>query len=62
MSYILVGVMETVRYNYRLRPGKRALAALDGEWGRVRWTWNQCVARDRELRAEDGRSPSRYDL
>ncbi len=32
-----------VRYNYRLRPGVGAAAALDAEWDRCRWIWNQCV-------------------
>ncbi len=32
-----------VRYNYRLRPGAGAAAALNAEWDRCRWIWNQCV-------------------
>jgi putative transposase len=36
-------VEETVRYNYRLRPGARAEAALIAEWGRCRWLWNEAV-------------------
>jgi putative transposase len=32
------------------------------EWDRCRWVWNNCVARDLELRAEGERSPSGYDL
>lgn len=54
--------VETVRYTYRLRPGKRALMALAEEWDRCRWVWNQCVGRDREIVAEGGRTPSGYNL
>ena len=32
-----------VRYTYRLRPGRRAEAALLAEWGRCRWLWNEAV-------------------
>ncbi|WP_285561365.1 RNA-guided endonuclease InsQ/TnpB family protein [Actinoplanes regularis] len=34
---------ETVRYTYRLRPGRIAQAALLEEWGRCRWLWNEAV-------------------
>jgi putative transposase len=34
---------ETVRYTYRLRPGRTAQAALLAEWGRCRWLWNEAV-------------------
>ena len=40
---ILCPVGETVRYAYRLRPGARAVAALDAEWGRCRFLWNEAV-------------------
>lgn len=53
---------ETVRYTYRIRPGKQATAALLAEWDRCRWVWNNCVARDKELWAEGERTPSGYDL
>jgi putative transposase len=36
-------VEETVRYNYRLRPGATAVAALNAEWGRCRFLWNEAV-------------------
>ena len=39
----MLGVEETVRYNYRLRPGARAERALLDEWGRCRWLWNEAV-------------------
>ncbi|GGN14254.1 putative transposase [Actinoplanes campanulatus] len=34
---------ETVRFTFRLRPGRTAEAALLGEWGRCRWLWNEAV-------------------
>jgi putative transposase len=35
--------LETVRYTYRLRPGKQAVAALETEWHRCRFLWNEAV-------------------
>lgn len=35
--------MTILRYNYKLRPGASALAALRREYGRVRWVWNEAV-------------------
>lgn len=37
------GVLETVRYCYRLRPGRAAESALLAEWGRCRWVWNEAA-------------------
>ena len=39
----MVGMIETVRYTYRLRPGRQAQAALLEEWSRCRWLWNEAV-------------------
>jgi putative transposase len=36
-------VEETVRYTYRLRPGRQAETALLEEWGRCRYLWNEAV-------------------
>lgn len=33
----------TVRYNYRIRPGKHAEHVLLDEWHRCRWVWNRAV-------------------
>uniref|UniRef100_UPI003F498335 RNA-guided endonuclease InsQ/TnpB family protein n=1 Tax=Streptomyces chartreusis TaxID=1969 RepID=UPI003F498335 len=33
------------RYSYRLRLSSVARAALEVEWDRVRWVWNECVAK-----------------
>jgi putative transposase len=41
---------ETVRYTYRLRPGAQAVAALDAEWHRCRWLWNEAVHQRRSGR------------
>ncbi|MDO2379251.1 transposase, partial [Rhodococcus electrodiphilus] len=35
--------VEVVRYNYRLRPGTTAAAALIAEWHRCRFLWNEAV-------------------
>jgi putative transposase len=40
---MVVVVDEVVRYTYRLRPGATAAAALDAEWGRSRFLWNEAV-------------------
>ena len=42
--------METVRYTYRLRPGRQAEAALFAEWGRCRYLWNEAVHQQRTRR------------
>ncbi|MFC8247975.1 RNA-guided endonuclease InsQ/TnpB family protein [Streptomyces chartreusis] len=39
------------RYSYRLRLSSAARAALEAEWGRVRWVWNECVAKSRAVHA-----------
>lgn len=39
---------ETVRYTYRLRPGRTAQRALSDEWHRCRWLWNECVRLQRD--------------
>ncbi|MFI5889780.1 RNA-guided endonuclease InsQ/TnpB family protein [Actinoplanes sp. NPDC051513] len=41
---------ETVRYSYRLRPGRTAEAALLDEWGRCRWLWNEAVHQQKARR------------
>ncbi|MEU9120907.1 transposase [Streptomyces sp. NPDC048506] len=37
------------RYAFRLRVSSSALARLDAEWARCRWTWNECVAMSRKV-------------
>ena len=37
----------TLRYNYRLRPGRKALRELELDWNCCRWLWNHAVATKR---------------
>ncbi|QTZ94229.1 transposase [Streptomyces auratus AGR0001] len=39
------------RYTYRLRLSSTARAALEAEWGRCRWVWNECVAKSKAVHA-----------
>ena len=43
-------MLVTLRYTYRLRPGRKALEELEREWNGCRWLWNQAVAAKRERR------------
>ncbi|WP_062978083.1 RNA-guided endonuclease InsQ/TnpB family protein [Nocardia flavorosea] len=45
--YIIFGVEEVVRYTYRLRPGAQAVRALETEWHRCRFLWNEAVHQQR---------------
>lgn len=50
------------RYTYRLRVSATARAGLEGEWGRCRWLWNECVARAKRGHAEgEACGPARLD-
>ncbi|MEV8313616.1 transposase [Streptomyces sp. NPDC059900] len=50
------------RYTYRLRVSSTARTALDAEWGRLRWVWNECVARSKKAHAEQEKcGPARLD-
>lgn len=42
-----MGMEETVRYTYRLRPGAQAVDALISEWHRCRYLWNGAVEKMR---------------
>lgn len=48
---------ETIRYTYRLRPGKCAERALLAEWHRCRFLWNEAVHQERS-----GNKPTRCRL
>ncbi|CAM5547664.1 hypothetical protein SALBM311S_08257 [Streptomyces alboniger] len=37
------------RYTYRLRLSSTARTALEAEWDRCRWVWNECVAKSRAV-------------
>ncbi len=41
---------ETVRYTYRLRPGTHAQRALETEWHRCRFLWNEAVHQQKSRR------------
>ncbi|MFI8102460.1 RNA-guided endonuclease InsQ/TnpB family protein [Streptomyces sp. NPDC086023] len=49
----MAAIAETVaghaRYTYRLRLSSTARTALETEWGRCRWVWNECVAMSRKI-------------
>ncbi|WP_405727701.1 transposase [Streptomyces sp. NBC_01537] len=50
------------RYTYRLRVSSTATAALEAEWARCRWIWNECCARSNKAYAEDEKcGPARLD-
>ncbi|MEV8532012.1 transposase [Streptomyces sp. NPDC051211] len=50
------------RYTYRLRVSSTARAALEAEWVRCRWVWNECAARSKKAYAEDEKcGPARLD-
>ncbi|MET9895117.1 transposase [Streptomyces sp. NPDC006465] len=50
------------RYTYRLRVSSSARAALEAEWARCRWIWNECVARSKKAHAEEEEcGPARLD-
>ncbi|GAB3167291.1 RNA-guided endonuclease InsQ/TnpB family protein [Streptomyces incanus] len=54
--------VERARYTYRLRVSATARVGLEGEWGRCRWLWNECVARSRKAHAEgEVCGPARLD-
>ncbi|WP_406170534.1 RNA-guided endonuclease InsQ/TnpB family protein [Streptomyces sp. NBC_00996] len=50
------------RFTYRLRVSATDAAALQAEWARCRWVWNECVARSRKAH-RDGEmcGPARLD-
>lgn len=50
------------RYTYRLRVSSTARTALEAEWARCRWIWNECRARSKKAHAEDEKcGPARLD-
>ncbi|MET8215134.1 transposase [Streptomyces hirsutus] len=54
--------VQRARYTYRLRVSATARVGLEGEWGRCRWLWNECVARAKRAHAEgEVCGPARLD-
>ena len=50
------------RYTYRLRVSSTARTALEAEWDRCRWIWNECAARSKKAHADDEKcGPARLD-
>ncbi|WP_326783002.1 RNA-guided endonuclease InsQ/TnpB family protein [Streptomyces sp. NBC_00151] len=50
------------RYTYRLRVSSTARTALEAEWARCRWIWNECCARSKKAYADDEKcGPARLD-
>ncbi|MEU7433370.1 transposase [Streptomyces sioyaensis] len=50
------------RWTYRLRVSSTARAALEAEWARCRWVWNECCARSKKAYAEEEKcGPARLD-
>ncbi|WP_416071550.1 RNA-guided endonuclease InsQ/TnpB family protein [Streptomyces sp. ME02-8801-2C] len=46
-----VGEAGRARWTYRLRVSSTARTALEAEWDRCRWVWNECVAKSRAAHA-----------
>jgi hypothetical protein len=50
------------RYTFRLRVSSTATGALEAEWARCRWLWNECCARSKKAHAENEKcGPARLD-
>ena len=47
----ITGATGHCRYTYRLRLSSSARTALAAEWDRVRWVWNECVAKSKAVHA-----------
>ncbi|MGW3724455.1 RNA-guided endonuclease InsQ/TnpB family protein [Streptomyces sp. NPDC000851] len=45
------------RYTFRLRVSATARAALEAEWGRCRWIWNECVAKSKAVHLHNKAHP-----
>ncbi|WP_406314454.1 RNA-guided endonuclease InsQ/TnpB family protein [Streptomyces sp. NBC_00118] len=41
------------RYTYRVRLSASARTALEAEWDRARWVWNECVAKSKAVHAHN---------
>ncbi|MGW3679257.1 RNA-guided endonuclease InsQ/TnpB family protein [Streptomyces prasinus] len=45
------------RYTYRLRVSSTARTALEAEWARCRWIWNECVAKSQQVHERNRAQP-----
>ncbi|MGW0211433.1 RNA-guided endonuclease TnpB family protein, partial [Streptomyces sp. NPDC003233] len=48
-----------VRYTIRVRLSATARRALEAEWDRCRWIWNECVAKSKQVHAQSRESGER---
>jgi putative transposase len=46
------------RYTYRVRLSSTARAALETEWDRCRWVWNECVAKSKAVHLHNKANPA----
>ncbi|MEU6653184.1 transposase [Streptomyces sp. NPDC046900] len=44
------------RYTFRVRLSKTARRALEAEWDRCRWLWNECVAKSKQVHRQSKES------
>lgn len=51
----------SARYTFRLRVSSAAHASLLGEWDRIRWIWNECVAKSKQVHAWNRTRPEGTD-
>ncbi|GAA1018207.1 transposase [Acrocarpospora pleiomorpha] len=58
MSRSQAGDAGHARYTYRLRVSQAALAALEAEWARCRWIWNESVAKSKQVHAVNQNLPA----
>ncbi|MES9805015.1 RNA-guided endonuclease TnpB family protein [Streptomyces sp. CS081A] len=49
------------RFTYRLRLSSGARGALEAEWSRCRWIWNECVAKSQETHQNNRALPEGMD-
>ena len=50
------------RYTYRLRVSSTARTALEAEWDRCRWVWNECVAKSRAVHLRNKATGEKADV
>ncbi|MEU1408568.1 transposase, partial [Streptomyces sp. NPDC005728] len=48
----ITGVAGYARFTFRVRLSKTARMALEAEWDRCRWIWNECAARSKKAHAK----------
>ena len=56
-----VGEVGHTRFTYRLRVSSRGRAALEAEWSRCRWIWNESVAKSQQTHQDNRALPEGAD-